>query len=306
MQSKEGKTVGYTVIIPAHNEAATLGRCLRAVQTHVHPERARAETGRLVEVIVVCNGCTDGTAEVARAAAPDATVMEIPIAGKAKAVNVGLSKAGAGAVVVIDADVEINADSLAALADAVGTSAPLAASPAAELDLTGADPWVEAYYAVFREHDYLASGVGGSGVYALSEGARRRIAPFPEIISDDGYVRHLLSAEQQRRVSNDVEGRPVRARIRSPRRLAELVRSEARWRAGDAEVRKLIKRHCMSGTSQIGGGLRHLLELRRAKRIRTGQLIRYVLVKLAGRALLLTNRLSGRAGAWRRDTSSRI
>ena len=47
-----------SVVIPAHDEAQVIGRTLRGVLD-------RTAAGRL-EVVVVCNGCTDDTAEVAR------------------------------------------------------------------------------------------------------------------------------------------------------------------------------------------------------------------------------------------------
>ena len=49
-----------SVVIAAHNEAAVLGRCLRGLL-------ADAEPGEF-DVVVVPNGCTDATAEKARAA----------------------------------------------------------------------------------------------------------------------------------------------------------------------------------------------------------------------------------------------
>ena len=47
-----------TVIIPAHNEESEIARCLDALRPSDRPAE--------LQVIVVCNGCTDGTASVAR------------------------------------------------------------------------------------------------------------------------------------------------------------------------------------------------------------------------------------------------
>jgi hypothetical protein len=69
-----------SVVIPAHNEAATIGRNLRAL---------RQGTGTDLDVVVVCNGCTDRTADEARAADPGARVIEIPQPSKVEAVRVG-------------------------------------------------------------------------------------------------------------------------------------------------------------------------------------------------------------------------
>ena len=50
-----------SVVIPAHNEGAYIGKCLTCVQKAA--ERIKPQE---VEVIVVANRCTDRTAEIAR------------------------------------------------------------------------------------------------------------------------------------------------------------------------------------------------------------------------------------------------
>ena len=69
-----------SVIVPAHNEARVIGRCLRSVTEGARP-------GEL-EVIVVCNGSTDGTAAVA-GAFEGVRVIESREASKAAALNLG-------------------------------------------------------------------------------------------------------------------------------------------------------------------------------------------------------------------------
>src|SRR5438105_4681173 len=59
-----------SVVVPAHDEAAVIGRCLRALTEGSDPGE--------VEVVVVCNGCRDDTAASARAAWADVVVAEVP------------------------------------------------------------------------------------------------------------------------------------------------------------------------------------------------------------------------------------
>ena len=61
-----------SVIVPAHDEAAVIARCLGALLEEVAP-------GTL-DVVVACNGCTDATAAVAREWAPLVRVLELPVA----------------------------------------------------------------------------------------------------------------------------------------------------------------------------------------------------------------------------------
>ena len=69
------RTTG-SVVIPAHNEANVIGRGLN---------RLFDSLGTGVEVVVVCNGCTDGTADAVRAAGLHLAVIELDVASKAEA-----------------------------------------------------------------------------------------------------------------------------------------------------------------------------------------------------------------------------
>lgn len=89
-------TLAISCIIPAYNEAPRIGRVLAAVQGH--PE--------LVEVIVVDDGSSDGTADIARGFA-GVTVLSMPRnGGKSAAVMAGIAAARGEMVMLIDADLE--------------------------------------------------------------------------------------------------------------------------------------------------------------------------------------------------------
>ena len=51
----------FTVVVPAHNEEKYVVRCINSIK------RAADHCGRPVEIIVVCNRCTDKTMELAQA-----------------------------------------------------------------------------------------------------------------------------------------------------------------------------------------------------------------------------------------------
>ena len=70
-----------TVVIAAHNEERRLGRCLASVRA------AAADCQREVEVIVVDNCSTDGTAAVAHAAGARVVVERALGAVKAKEIG---------------------------------------------------------------------------------------------------------------------------------------------------------------------------------------------------------------------------
>jgi glycosyltransferase involved in cell wall biosynthesis len=57
-----------SIVIPAHNEERSIGALLAEL----------APLAGDTEVVVACNGCQDRTVEAARAAAPWATVLDLP------------------------------------------------------------------------------------------------------------------------------------------------------------------------------------------------------------------------------------
>lgn len=103
--------VKASVIIPAHNEAGYIEKTLKSIS---HSD---------VEVIVVCNGCTDNTWLVARKFTKNVFVLDEANVSKAR--NLGASKASADRLVFLDADISVAPDLLDKIINAeynVGTS----------------------------------------------------------------------------------------------------------------------------------------------------------------------------------------
>jgi glycosyltransferase involved in cell wall biosynthesis len=216
--------VGISVVIAAHNEEDVLGRCLDALLR-------TARTGEL-EIAVVCNGCTDRTADVARGYGEDVRVLETPEASKTAALNLGDGAVSGFPRFYVDADVTLPLESVRRIAARLAEGDALAAAPVMSLDLRGSSPAVRAYYRVWTRLPYVREGMIGVGVYALSEDGRRRFGEFPDVIADDGYVRVLFGSDQRIRVDDA----PVR--VYAPERLSDLVRIKARSRLGRYELRQ--------------------------------------------------------------------
>jgi len=70
-----------SIVIPARNEAPVIARNLRALTTGAAVDE--------IDVVVVCNACTDDTAGVARSFGPPVRVIETEVGGKAHALNLG-------------------------------------------------------------------------------------------------------------------------------------------------------------------------------------------------------------------------
>jgi len=215
------KHVPLSVVIPAHNEATVVGRCLAAMLDGARP-------GEL-DVVVVCNGCDDATADVVRGFGDRVRLIETPVASKTNALNLGDDAALGFPRLYVDADVVLPLDAVRKIAARLAEDAP-AASPSMATDLSRSSWVVRAYYAVWTRLPYVREGMIGVGVYALSEVGRRRFGRFPSVIADDGYVRMHFDADE--RVL--VDGAPVR--VVAPATLADLLKVKTRSRLGGLEL----------------------------------------------------------------------
>lgn len=210
------------MIIPAHNEEAVIGRCLRTLLDSAAPGE--------VQVVVSCNGCHDRTADVARAAAPEAVVLETSLASKVAALNAGDRAATRFPRVYLDADVELPVQALRRLAAALSEPGVMCVAPKAVFDLEGR-PWaVKAFFAVWLQTPYLNHDMVGTGVYALSEAGRRRFDQFPALTADDQFV-HQQFARGERKALAD-----VKFTVHPARTLKGLVAMRTRAYRGNREL----------------------------------------------------------------------
>lgn len=213
-----------SIIIPAHNEANVIARCISAMLDGAAP-------GQL-QVVVACNGCRDQTADIARAFGPGVEVIETPVASKSHALNLADEVAHGFPRFYVDADVVLPYESIVKLAQVLREGHVLAAAPAVKFDVNDR-PWtVRAFYSVWSRLPYLRSGMGGSGVLALSEEGRKRFESFPRLTADDAFARlHFGRAERQ-----TVDG--CCSIVSTPRTLASLIKIKTRSQFGNYELRQ--------------------------------------------------------------------
>jgi glycosyltransferase involved in cell wall biosynthesis len=99
-----------SIVVPAHNEERVLGRTLSALLADTSPSE--------FDVVVVANGCTDGTAEVARGFG-GVRVVETDVPSKSHALRLGDETAAGFPRVYLDADVVLPAAHVRALCAAL-------------------------------------------------------------------------------------------------------------------------------------------------------------------------------------------
>lgn len=211
-----------SIIIPAHNEGRVISRSLQALDFHNSKSK--------YEIIVVCNACTDDSASKVRQF-KHVRLIETDIASKTNALNLGDQMARGEVRVYMDADVVISADHVELLVNEIISNEYLAVTPNIEMDFSHASWLVRAYYDVWLQLPYVKEGFMGSGVYVLSETGRQRFDRFPDLISDDGFVRGQYSSDEIARIDGAFSV------VKSPRSLSGLLKIKTRSRLGHFQLR---------------------------------------------------------------------
>jgi cellulose synthase/poly-beta-1,6-N-acetylglucosamine synthase-like glycosyltransferase len=235
-----------SVIIPAHNEGQTILRCLEGLRPGI-------ESGEL-EVVVVANGCSDDTADLARSFSDDITVVETEIGNKAHALNLGDDAATVFPRLYLDADVVLTSATALKIATALRDGAGEVAAPNLAVRVDGRSWAVQAYYRVWTQLPYCRQGVIGAGLYAVTEKGRSRWDRFPNLLGEDDFVRRQFSAAEHARLTD------CTFVIDAPVTLGNLLKIRSRT---DRGMMQLAERHpdvADSAKSGYGSSIRSLLK----------------------------------------------
>lgn len=267
-----------SVVVPAHDEARVLPVLLAGLD----------DDG--LEVVVVPNGCTDRTADVARAALPRRQVVEVVEASKTAALRAGDAAAHHFPRFYVDADIAVTAAGLRRLADALDAPGMLAVAPTVVFDASGASWPVRAFYRALPLLPSVQGSIAGTGCMGVSEAGRARFGDWPQVLADDYFLDGQFAPGEKRRV----EG--VTSRVRTPQRLGDLVRRRVRVTFGNRRVDGLGLR----GAPPAGGGV--VAAVRRHPR-RALDLAVFVAVGIVVRVRVAAAIRAGREVGWGRDQS---
>jgi hypothetical protein len=213
-----------TVVIPAHNESRVIGRLL----AQLSPATCAGE----LDVLVVANGCTDDTAEVAASFGPKVRVISIPVASKHEALITAYRAAAGFPRVYVDADVELGGSDVLALTAALTRPGVLAAAPERVLALSGR-PWpVRWFYDVWARLPEVRRGLWGRGAIAVSEQGHQRITSLPPLIGDDLATALCFEPYEQTVVPD------ARVIVHTPHTLADLLRRRVRAATGLVQMER--------------------------------------------------------------------
>jgi glycosyltransferase involved in cell wall biosynthesis len=271
-----------SVVVPAHDEERTIGRLLDAL----------CAVPGLLEIVVACNGCADGTADVARRY--PVTVLDLPEPSKVGALRAADDAAVAFPRVYLDADVEITAAGVARLAHAVAQSAIHVAGPRRVLPRTGVSLLARWYYDVWEALPNVRSGLFGRGVLALSAQGVQRVHGLPSVLADDlAFAEAFTPAE--RVVVDDVT-----VQVHPARTWADLVRRRTRVATGNVQADRAGLRD--AGARTTPADLVGVVRERPALALKVPV---FLAVTVAGRLRARAAVRRGDFTTWERDASSR-
>lgn len=284
-----------TVVIAAHNEASVIERGLAALL-------ADADAGE-IGVLVVSNGSTDNTSDVARraGAALGHPVEAIDIAQASKiaalrAAEEALAARPATTRLYVDADVLLETAVVRQLAAAVDADEPRLGVVTALVDTSRSDLLSRRYYSVWEALARNRAQGSGTGVLAVNKAGLPRIAGWPDVLSDDEWVVRQFGPEE--RVVVDAEVRQFAART-----LSALVRRRARVVNGNRQLDERWPRP--AGAAGAGVRLGQLRLAVRRRDVSPVDALIFIGVTVAARVLAAWRRRTGTASNWSRDAGSR-
>ena len=277
-----------SIVIPAHNESSVIARTLSVLLRDPGSEE--------FDVVVVCNGCADDTANIARSFGSAVRVIESDLASKTYALNLGDQASRGFPRIYADADIVITVDAIRALAGRLERSDVLAVAPTPDIDLRGCSWLVRKYFGIRSRLPSSREGIGGSGVYGLSEAGRMRFARFPDVIADDLYIRTLFKREERVTLSF------VKSTVFAPRTMRLLIAVRTRAYMGTLELAGRFPELWMNRGEANN---RTLMNLFKELRLWVGILIYcYVAIVARWRAKIIS--LSPKPFIWKRDETSRV
>lgn len=216
-----------------------------------------------IELVVVVNGSDDETYQLAEAARSSFEAadwrfqaLDLVAGGKVGALNHGDKVAAFEARIYLDADVVLSPQLLAELVELLDQEQPVYCSGTAVITAERS-LFSKAYARFYACMPFVSVGVPGFGLFGVNAAGRKRWDLFPEIISDDTFVRlhftprerHLAAARYEWPV---VEGfrALVRVRRRQDQGVVEIQKTYPHLLANDDKRPRRV-------WAALRAGLRH-------------------------------------------------
>ena len=248
-----------------------------------------------LDVVVVANGCTDSTAEVAASFEPTVRVLSIATASKREAMAVGDRVVRGFPRVYVDADVELRFQDVRVLAEALRRPGILAATTELDHDFAGCRWPIRWYYDVWTLLPEVRRGLFGRGVVALSEAGYARVKSLPPLLADDLAASLAFSPEER------VVAAGARVVVHPPLTLTDLLRVRTRAAIGVTQVEQTDG----APASTAGTRAKDLLHMTRAQPRLAPRTALFLAVAIIARLRARHAVRRGDYATWLRDESTR-
>lgn len=219
-----------SVIIPSYNEENYIAACLDALVAQTD-----LPAGHGMQIIVAANGCKDQTVPIAKQKQPSleaagftVNVLDIARGNKMNALNEAEAIAQFDMRAYLDADVIVGPRMLHDLHEILSEDTPIYASGTLVIPRPD-NIFSRAYAKVWTNLPFVKDGVPGIGLYAMNAQGRARWGAFPDIYSDDRFVR-LQFQSHERRKTKATYLWPL------PEGFNNLVNVRHRWSEGNMEL----------------------------------------------------------------------
>nr|WP_306661476.1 bifunctional polysaccharide deacetylase/glycosyltransferase family 2 protein [Mangrovihabitans endophyticus] len=226
-------TEPVSVIVPAYNEKEGIEAAVRSLAGGDYPH---------IEVVVVDDGSTDGTAElVERMALPNVRVIRVPNGGKSNALNTGVALAKHDIIVTVDGDTIFEPDSIRMLVQPFASPAVGAVAGNVKVGNRGSlvAAWQHIEYVIgFNLDRRLYEVLNCMPTVPGAIGAFRRVALAEvggisdETLAEDTDVTMALCRAGWRVVYEE----RARAWTEAPATLEQLYRQRYRWSYGTMQA----------------------------------------------------------------------
>lgn len=277
-----------SIVVPAHNEARVIGRLLGDLLAVARPGE--------FDIIVVPNGCTDETEQVAASFGAPVRVIASPEPSKAAALRLGDEAAQSFPRLYVDADVELRTEDVRELVAALREPGVLAAAPDRHLELTASSWPIRWYYQIWTRLPEVQRGLFGRGVIAVTREGHQRLERLPQVIADD-LASSLAFAPEERVIVAS-----ARVVVHPPRTWGDLIRRRIRAVTGVEQLER-------TDLDQAGGSartsMRDLAGMARREPHLVPPLVVFIGVALIAKARAAKAVRRNDYSAWQRDESSR-
>jgi hypothetical protein len=246
-----------------------------------------------LEVAVVCNGCRDETAEIARRFGHSVSVIELDEASKPAALRAGDRHLQTFPRLYLDADVVLPGRTARRVLSALRREGSVAARPPFRYDASRSSALIRRYYRARVRIPAVMRSMWGAGVYGLSTAGRARFAEYPDIVAEDLFVdQHFKPGEIE-----IVGEEPVV--VIAPAKFGDLLRVMRRAYRGAAENR--ARESAEGTTTTTSSTMRDVGRLAASGPSGMVDALVYVFVAVVARVYVAF----GRRTRWERDESSR-